>query len=110
MTEYTLHYKKVKNITLRITAQGHVEVTVPYKTDKKRVEQFIQQKQQWIMQHQQKIAQLQQQRQLPRAAQSICGWRANCLFGADVSTACGTAGQTGMAVGSNCTFGAGLQQ
>ena len=62
MTEYTLHYKKVKNITLRITAQGHVEVTAPYKTDKKRVEQFIQQKQQWIAQHQQKIAQLQQQR------------------------------------------------
>ena len=46
MTEYTLHYKKVKNITLRITAQGHVEVTAPYKTDKKRVERFIQQKQQ----------------------------------------------------------------
>lgn len=63
MIDYEIQYKNVKNITLRITAEGKLLVTVPKRVSKQRVEQFVQQKQAWITAHQQKIEQLQQKRQ-----------------------------------------------
>jgi hypothetical protein len=63
MLEYTVVYKQVKYITLRITANGQLLVTAPRRTSKAAIEKVITQKAAWIAQHQQKAAQLQQQRQ-----------------------------------------------
>ena len=63
MLDYTVTYKKVKNITLRITAEGQLLVTAPRHASKATIEKVIAQKASWIAQHQQKIAQLQIKRQ-----------------------------------------------
>lgn len=63
MIDYIVHYKKVKNITLRIGSDGKLEITAPKKTSKAYIEQVILQKNDWIIGHQQKIAHLQQKRQ-----------------------------------------------
>lgn len=61
--DYEIQYKKVKNITLRITTEGKLLITAPKRVSKQRIEQFIQQKQGWIVAHQQQMIQLQQKRQ-----------------------------------------------
>ena len=63
MLNYTVTYKKVKNITLRITADGQLLVTAPRHTSKTAIEKVVEQKADWIVRHQQKIAQLQAKRQ-----------------------------------------------
>ena len=63
MLNYTVTYKKVKNITLRITADGQLLVTAPRHTSKTAIEKVVEQKADWIVHHQQKIAQLQAKRQ-----------------------------------------------
>lgn len=61
--EYTVTYKKVKHITLRIMADGQLAVTAPRHASKAVIERVIAQKLVWIEQHQQKVAQLQAERQ-----------------------------------------------
>lgn len=61
--DYTVTYKKVKHITLRVMADGQLAVTAPRHASKAVIEQVIAQKTPWIQQHQQKVAQLQGERQ-----------------------------------------------
>lgn len=63
MMDYEVHYKNVKNLTLRIGPSGMLQVTAPRKMSKAYIEKVILQKGLWIAQHQQRIEQLQQQRQ-----------------------------------------------
>lgn len=62
-SDYSVQYKNVKNITLRVDAAGQVQVTAPRRVSQQRIDQFVQQKQAWIAMHRQQILQLQQQRQ-----------------------------------------------
>ena len=62
MTDYELRYKNVKHITLRIAADGTLQVTAPWRVSREEIERVLQQKAHWIAAHQQKAQQLQQQR------------------------------------------------
>lgn len=51
--QYELTPKKVKNIIIRVKANGVVAVTMPYRMSKKKVDAFVQSKAEWIRQKEQ---------------------------------------------------------
>ncbi|NCC54725.1 MAG: M48 family peptidase [Erysipelotrichia bacterium] len=57
---YTLHIKKVKNITLRISEEGTLLVTCNAFVPQSKIDAFVFEKAQWILQKQQKMLQKQQ--------------------------------------------------
>lgn len=54
--QYELTPKKVKNIIIRVKANGVVAVTMPYRMSKKKVDAFVQSKAEWIRMMQKKLA------------------------------------------------------
>jgi len=54
--EIELHYKKIKNIYLRIKPDGRIMVSAPLGTNKKHLTQFVKSRSSWIMAKQQKIS------------------------------------------------------
>ena len=63
MINYTVVYKNVKNITLRIQPDGELEITAPHRAGKAEIENVVMKKRNWIVAHQQKAAELNQERQ-----------------------------------------------
>lgn len=58
--QYELTPKKVKNIIIRVKADGTVSVTMPYRMSQKKVDAFVQSKAEWIHSMQKKLAAKQQ--------------------------------------------------
>ena len=54
--EIQVHYKKIKNIYLRIKPDGRIMISAPLGTNKKYITQFVKSRSSWIMAKQQKIS------------------------------------------------------
>jgi hypothetical protein len=52
MTEIIITRKKIKNLILRITRDGQVKISAPYRCPKKVIDDFLAQKQTWIAKQQ----------------------------------------------------------
>ena len=63
MIEYTVIYKRVKNITLRIRPDGTLEVTAPNRTSETAIREIVEKKQSWITTYQKKTEAFYEERQ-----------------------------------------------
>jgi predicted metal-dependent hydrolase len=54
--ELEVHYKKMKNVYLRIKPDGKIQISVPIGTKRKYIEQFVEARREWIEEKLEKVA------------------------------------------------------